>query len=254
MNIYFQFQEMPIPWYYLAAVDQYERNIQDVRKDIPKRDGVIAIQFSDEYWAGPHNPKKDDTQLFSIKYFGGMGLDGNGDGIADKKNDDDVLFTMAKYLSEYGNGEEEFKLALWDYYKNEQTVNQIAVISKLYQKFQTIDLDTHTFPVALNYKYSYSGTWGANRGWGGKRSHEGTDIYAGYSTPVLSASYGVVEEMGWNQFGGWRIGIRDNHNSYHYYAHLASFVKDLQKGDIVKTGQVIGYVGSTNLLKTLRHI
>ena len=115
MNIYFQFQEMPIPWYYLAAVDQYERNIQDVRKDIPKRDGVIAIQFSDEYWAGPHNPKKDDTQLFSIKYFGGMGLDGNGDGIADKKNDDDVLFTMAKYLSEYGNGEEEFKLALWDY-------------------------------------------------------------------------------------------------------------------------------------------
>ena len=51
--------------------------------------------------------------------------------------------------------------------------------------------------------------------------------------------------MGWNQFGGWRVGIRDNHNSYHYYAHLAKFEEDLKVGHIVEPGQVIGYVGST---------
>ena len=71
------------------------------------------------------------------------------------------------------------------------------------------------------------------------------DVYARYGTPVLSASYGVIEVMGWNDFGGWRIGIRDNHNSYHYYAHLQSFEEGLKEGDIVKTGQVIGYVGSS---------
>ncbi|MER2000666.1 MAG: M23 family metallopeptidase, partial [Lysinibacillus sp.] len=220
MGYYVQFREFGIPWYYLAAIDQYERNLQDVRPDIPKRENVIAIQFSDEYWSGLLNPKKDDNSPLSIKFFNGMGLDGDGDGYANKNDDEDILFTMVNYLSEYGNDEEAFKLALWDYYKNELAVNQITVIAALYQQFETIDIDAHTFPIALEYRYSYENTWGANRGWGGRRSHEGTDIYAGYSTPVLSASYGIIEVMGWNDFGGWRIGIRDNHNSYHYYAHL----------------------------------
>lgn len=245
MDYYFQFQQLMTPWYYLAAIDQYERNIQDVRPDIPKRESVIAIQFSDEYWSGTLNPQKNDTAPLSIKLFGGKGMDGDGDGLADKNNDDDVLFSMAHYLNDYGNNEEDFKLALWNYYTNEQTVHQIIDIATLYRHFGTIDLDAHTFPVALDYEYSYGNTWGANRGWGGLRAHEGTDIYAHYGTPVVSASYGVIEVMGWNDFGGWRIGIRDNHNSYHYYAHLESFEKGLREGDLVKTGQVIGYVGST---------
>lgn len=245
MNKYLQYHDTFFPWYYLAAVDQYERNIQDVRKDIPKRNGIIAIQFSDESWVGVQNPDSNDTSPTSITYFGGMGLDGNGDGLANRNDDEDVLYTMATYLKSYGGTKDDFKVALSDYYKNEMTVKQIVTIAKIYEKFGTLDVDAHTFPIALGYNYSYSGTWGASRGWGGRRSHEGTDIYAGYSTPILSASYGVVEIMGWNEFGGWRIGIRDNHNSYHYYAHLASFAEGLKEGDIVEAGQVIGYVGST---------
>ena len=245
MNYYFQFHDISLPWYYLAAVNQYERNIQDVRSDIPKRESIVAIQIPGDYWSGVLNPMKNDKVPLSIKFFDGMGLDGNGDGLADQHNDDDALFTMAKYLSEYGSSEKDFKLALMDYYRNELAVNQILVIAKLYEKFGTKDINAHTFPIAIDYRFSYGNTWGANRGWGGRRSHEGTDIYANYGTPVLSASYGIVEVMGWNEFGGWRIGIRDNHNSYHYYAHLESFEKGLREGSIVKTGQVIGYVGST---------
>ncbi|WP_445683590.1 M23 family metallopeptidase [Solibacillus sp. FSL R7-0668] len=245
MKYYVQFQDFIIPWHYLAAIDQYERNIQQVRKDIPKKESIIAIQFSNEYWAGALNPVHDDTLPNSIDLFGGMGLDGNGDGVASPMDDEDVLFTMAKYLRTYGHSEQEFKLALWDYYKNELAVNQITVIAKLFKKFGTIDLDAHYFPIPKNYSYSYTGTWGANRGWGGRRIHEGTDIFAHYGTPVVSTSYGVVEVIGWNEFGGWRIGIRDHHNSYHYYAHLQSFDKQLQQGDIVEAGQTIGYVGST---------
>ena len=51
--------------------------------------------------------------------------------------------------------------------------------------------------------------------------------------------------MGWNNFGGWRIGIRDNNNSYHYYAHLAYYDKEIKVGDIVEPGTLIGYVGSS---------
>ena len=52
MELYQLFSQIYVPWYYLAAIDQYERNIQEVRSDIPKRDGIVAIQFSNDYWAG----------------------------------------------------------------------------------------------------------------------------------------------------------------------------------------------------------
>lgn len=246
MSLYKSYQNLFVPWYRLAAVDQYERNIQDVRKDIPKRESTIAIQFSHEFWVGELNPNIEDTSPFSIEYFGGRGLDGNGDGKADRNDDLDILVTMANYLSEFGPTEEDFKRALWEYYKDEKIMNQIITIATLYKHFKTTDLDKHVFPLPVRgYNYSYKGTWGASRGWGGRRIHEGTDIFAGYGTPVLSTSYGVVEVMGWNQFGGWRIGIRDNHNTYHYYAHLAYFNKDLKEGDIVEPGQIIGGVGSS---------
>lgn len=246
MNLYKSYETPFVPWYRLAAVDQYERNIQEVRKDIPKRESIIAIQFSPEFWVGELNPNEEDTSPFSIGYFGGKGFDGNGDGKADRNHDQDILYTMATYLSEFGPSEEDFKTALWEYYKDEKIINQIITIQILYKHFNSIELDKHIFPLPVRgYNYSYKGTWGASRGWGGRRIHEGTDIFAGYGTPVLSTSYGVVEVMGWNQFGGWRVGIRDNHNTYHYYAHLAYFNKDLKVGEIVEPGTILGAVGSS---------
>ena len=245
MSYYLQYETLLVPWYFLAAVDQYERNIQAVRKDIPKSEGVIAIQFAPEFWAGPFNPLYEDTSPFSINYFGGAGMDGNSDGLANAQDDHDVLFTMATYLSKYGPTEEDFETALWEYYKSENVVKQILTIATLFKHYNTIELDRHSFPISINYNYTFRGTWGANRGWGGRRIHEGTDIFAGYGTPVLSASYGVVEVLGWNKFGGWRIGIRDNHNTYHYYAHLAYYNEGIEVGDIVEPGEVIGFVGSS---------
>ena len=179
MGLYLRFENVTVPWYYLAAVDQYERNIQQVRTDIPKREGPIAIQFSDDFWTGPLNPDKNDTSPVSIAYSDGNGLDGNEDGSADSNNVEDVLYTMATYLSSYGQTDEDFEKALLDYYKREETVKQIITIAKLYGHFETLDLDEHAFPVPTNYDYSYRGTWGASRGWGGRRIHEGTDLFAG---------------------------------------------------------------------------
>ena len=40
-------------------------------------------------------------------------------------------------------------------------------------------------------------------------------------TPVMAVESGYVETMGWNQYGGWRIGIRSfDKKRYYYYAHL----------------------------------
>ncbi len=50
---------------------------------------------------------------------------------------------------------------------------------------------------------------------------------------------------GWNRYGGWRIGIRDINNNYHYFAHLNGFAKDVHNGMIVEPGMLIGGVGSS---------
>lgn len=243
---YYQFySNWSLPWYYLAAVDKYERNIQQVRNDLKKRDGPIALQFSDEFWVGDLNPDKNDTRLSTIAFFGGNGMDGNGDGKADRENNEDVMLTLSTYLSQFGHSEANFQKALKNYYGSDEAVRQVSTIARIYKHFQILDLDKHAFPLPVARDYSYRSTWGASRGWGGRRMHEGTDLFASYGVPVRATTYGVIEVMGWNDFGGWRVGIRDIHNTYHYFAHLAYFDKGVKEGDIVEPGTIIGFVGSS---------
>lgn len=234
-----------IPWYYIAAVDQYERNIRLARRDLPKATGLTGIYFSKEKWSGIINPDYNDTNPITIELFGGLGTDGNGDGKAERLNDEDILAAFTNYILQYGVDEDNFKIGLWNYYKRDKTVGIIMGKAAIYRHFGRLNLDSHAFPVPLSSNHSYRSTWGDARGWGGKRIHEGTDIFADYSVPVRATSYGIVEMKGWNRYGGWRIGIRDINNNYHYFAHLSGFSKDLKVGTIVEPGMLIGGVGSS---------
>ncbi|RLL47117.1 M23 family metallopeptidase [Oceanobacillus piezotolerans] len=229
-----------IPWIYFAAIDNFERNIQDSNE--PEK--VVSINIPDEIWFGIGNSGSNtDTQIINI--FEGKGKDGNGDGKAEIDNPEDILYTMANLLLEYGPTEDDIKIGLWNYYKRDLTVQTIMNTSKVFRRFGDINLTDRDFPVNIRYNYSYRNTWGDRRGFGGLRMHEGTDIFADYGTPVHSTTYGVVEVMGWNLYGGWRIGIRDIYNIYHYYAHMSGFQEDLQVGQVLKPGDVIGSVGSS---------
>lgn len=234
-----------VPWYFIAAIDQYERSIRHVRKDLPKPDGLTGFYMDALEWGGPLNPNVEDNNPKTITFFGGKGLDGNGDGKANRTNNEDLLFTAASIISPYGVNDTNVRMALWNYYKRDKTVSIIMTNAKLYRTFNRINLNESVFPIPKGYNYTYHNTWGKSRGWGGRRMHEGTDIFASYGTPVRAVRYGVVEIKGWNKYGGWRVGIRDLNNTYHYYAHLNGFAKDLKIGDVVKPGQVIGSVGSS---------
>jgi murein DD-endopeptidase MepM/ murein hydrolase activator NlpD len=234
-----------IPWYYLAAIDQYERSVREVRRDLPKANGTISIYMRPQQWAGLTNPNPSDKNPASIQFFNGLGADGNGDGKANLKNDEDVLFAFANYLLSYGVDPDNLKIGLWNYYLRDKTVGIIVGKAKIYRHFGRIDLDGHAFPLPIRSNHSYRSTWGDARGWGGRRMHEGTDIFAGYGVPVRATNYGIVEMKGWNRFGGWRIGIRDINNTYHYFAHLSGFAKDVRVGQVVEPGQIIGGVGSS---------
>ena len=104
-------------------------------------------------------------------------------------------------------------------------------------------------PIAKNYSFSHYDDFGNSRSYGYKRIHLGNDLMGSIGTPIIAVESGVVEALGWNQYGGWRIGIRSlDKKRYYYYAHLRKdhpYAKDLQQGQIVKAGDVIGYLGMT---------
>lgn len=73
-------------------------------------------------------------------------------------------------------------------------------------------------------------------------------------TPVIAVESGYVEAIGWNQYGGWRLGIRSfDGKRYYYYAHLRKnypYHKSLKQGSIITAGDVIGYLGRTGYSRT----
>lgn len=104
-------------------------------------------------------------------------------------------------------------------------------------------------PVAAGYGYSHCADFGNQRSFGFARKHLGNDLMGSLGTPITSVEGGVVEAMGWNRYGGWRIGIRSfDSRRYYYYAHLQKdhpFADGLSVGDTVQPGQLIGFMGRT---------
>ena len=104
-------------------------------------------------------------------------------------------------------------------------------------------------PIAAGYGYSHCDDFGMARSFGFKRKHLGHDMMGSQGTPIVAVEGGVVEAMGWNRYGGWRVGIRsfDGHR-YYYYAHLQKdtpFAPGLEVGDLVEAGDLIGFMGRT---------
>ena len=115
--------------------------------------------------------------------------------------------------------------------------------------FRSLFADMECFPLdQKNYKFSFDNSWASARTYGGDRIHEGTDIMPPKQKrdcyKIYSVSDGVVSNIGWLPQGGWRIGITAPNGTYFYYAHLSSFA-DMEKGDKVKAGDLIGYMGDT---------
>ena len=104
-------------------------------------------------------------------------------------------------------------------------------------------------PIAAGYGYSHCDDFGVSRSFGFQRKHLGNDLMGALGTPIVAVESGVVEAMGWNRYGGWRIGIRSfDSKRYYYYAHLQKdhpFADGLQVGDLVTAGDVIGFMGRT---------
>ena len=77
------------------------------------------------------------------------------------------------------------------------------------------------------------------------KAHRGTDYVAAVGTPVMAAGDGKVIEASYNKFNGNYVFIQHGEKYTTKYLHFKK--KAVKKGDIVKQGQTIGYLGSTGL-------
>jgi peptidoglycan LD-endopeptidase LytH len=80
----------------------------------------------------------------------------------------------------------------------------------------------------------------------GSRPHHALDIMAKRGTPVVAVDDGRVMRVRRHLLGGLSVYQYDPHERYaYYYAHLDRYAQGLEEGQVLKRGDLIGYVGST---------
>ncbi len=96
-------------------------------------------------------------------------------------------------------------------------------------------------------------TWHASRD-GGRRRHEGIDLFASKGTPVRSATEGIISRIGTSKLGGKVVWVLGPAGQRHYYAHLDGYAY-IRTGQCIEKGALLGYVGNTgNARRTPPHL
>ena len=169
------------------------------------------------------------------------------DNLVDELNSGKTIEKLTKNFKNYDYYYEAYSSVLCNFIGNysieikDSSSNETSVVQKYGLKA--------FLPIAKNYSFNHYDDFGNSRSYGFKRTHLGNDLMGGIGTPIIAVESGVVEHLGWNQYGGWRVGIRSfDGKRYFYYAHLRKnhpYAENLQEGSVVKAGDVIGYLGMT---------
>lgn len=100
-----------------------------------------------------------------------------------------------------------------------------------------------SFPLPNASNRSVQSFWGAARD-GGRRLHQGVDIFAPRGTPVLAVAAGYISRVGTSRLGGNVVWLRDSRRGANiYYAHLDRHL--VRDGQRVEAGDTVGTVGNT---------
>lgn len=161
--------------------------------------------------------------------------------LIEKLNKGTTMDELTKDMKHYSYYYEAFDAILHEFIgEYEVEVPEAGTETKTYTKKYGVKA---FLPIAKNYSFSHYDDFGNARSYGFKRVHLGNDLMGAIGTPIIAVESGTIEALGWNQYGGWRIGIRSfDKKRYYYYAHLRKdhpYVKNLQIGQTVKAGDVI---------------
>ena len=172
------------------------------------------------------------------------------DNLIEKLKKGQTMADLTKNLKNYSYYFEGYDAVLHEFigeYQKEVSENSSEIVKE--PQFETTYGLKAFHPIAKNYAYSHYDDFGNSRSYGYKRLHFGNDLIGSIGTPIIAVESGVIEAIGWNQYGGWRIGIRSfDKKRYYYYAHLRKnhpYAEGIEEGKVVTAGDVIGYLGMT---------
>lgn len=91
---------------------------------------------------------------------------------------------------------------------------------------------------------------------GSTRRHDALDILAPRATPVVATDDGTVKKLFTSVPGGLTVYEFDPDQRYcYYYAHLDAYAPGLHEGQLLRRGDLVGYVGTTgNAPKDTPHL
>ena len=231
----------------ILSLPAQAKYIKWVEFDVPYESLQYALEqdiatFDEE----KHIDWVDTLALAACRTGGKCGLSSVKKAVADLKKDKSVAELLGENYKYYDYYHEAYSAVL------DGLVGSYA-IEKDGKWVSTYGLKAFS-PIAAGYGYSHCDDFGADRSFGFKRRHLGNDLMGGLGTPIVAVEGGVVEAMGWNRYGGWRVGIRSfDSKRYYYYAHLQKdtpFAPGLAEGDIVQPGQLLGFMGCTGYSDT----
>ena len=203
---------------------------------------ALDIKSRDE---PPHMPWIDTLAYLASKYWGEFSryhardIDGYAAAIREGKS----VQELTQKLKQYNYFHEAYTAVLGGF------VDDFQIQTGPDKEYQIKYGLKAFYPIAKGYSVARYADFGNSRSYGYARTHQGNDLMGSVGIPIVAVEGGTIEALGWNQYGGWRIGIRTaDKKRYYYYAHLRRnhpYAPDLQEGMVVQAGDVIGYMGMT---------
>jgi murein DD-endopeptidase MepM/ murein hydrolase activator NlpD len=227
----------------VPAAAQAQEKKSDYIKHVEFKVPYVALQKALQIDISAHDRAEKQSWIELLAY---LGTKYGGNFSSYKSNDMDVLVSKLKIQS-IADLTKDMKN--YNYYFKAYS----AVLGGLVGSYKVNGEEKYGLmgfsPIAKTFPYEDYDDFGASRTYGYKRQHLGHDMIAATGTPVVAVESGLVEALGWNQYGGWRVGIRSfDKQRYYYYAHLRQnrpYAEGLTVGQTVTAGDVIGYVGHT---------
>ncbi len=180
--------------------------------------------------------KLADIYAWSIDFFGLQKGDSFRAVYEKSVYKDEVLDVGNVLYAEFTHGGESFKAYFFDdgsgnYYWNEKG-------ESMRKAFLKAPLNYTRISSGFTYKRKHPVTRKIS-------PHTGIDYAAPTGTEVMTIGDGEVVFKGYKKNEGYMIKIKHNSTYTSAYLHLSKFGKNVEKGQRVKQGQVIGYVGSS---------
>lgn len=136
-----------VPWTLLAAVHRVETEFSTKSDDRSTAGAEGPFQFMPCTFVGWAHPTcsgkgkgeitaKDKTSVTTIAKYGGYGIDGNGDGIANPFHFVDAAYSAAHYLAAAGATEGYYETAIYTYNHSSRYVENVTYYFTLYESYR----------------------------------------------------------------------------------------------------------------------